>query len=114
MIRTVECPGPGGETSSDPLQGTSSQWTPLAAAKQHLQLERPEVFDRMNRTIANCKVSRGMRKSRLDSLGVFESEVNEVRSRTQVRVQMHQELSSVSMRLPSNQKVGSLASGLYH
>ena len=38
------------------------------------------------------------------SAGVFESEVNEVRSRTMLRVQMYQELSTTSMRLPDNLK----------
>ena len=44
-------------------------WSPLASAKHQLQTAQPEIFDRMNRTLANCKVSRGMRKTRLDSLG---------------------------------------------
>ena len=50
------------------LQGQSA-WSPLAAAKLHLQHEKPEIYDRMNRTIATCKASRDIRKDRLDSLG---------------------------------------------
>ena len=44
---------------------------------------------------------------------MFESDVNEVRARTQIRVQMHQELSTNSMKLPSSQKVRQIKDSVF-
>lgn len=51
--------------------------------------------------------------------GVFDASQNEVRARSMLRVQMHKELSSTSMRLPQSHKVrmqipGSLCHGQSH
>ncbi|GAX79773.1 hypothetical protein CEUSTIGMA_g7213.t1 [Chlamydomonas eustigma] len=100
QIHVMPAYSPTGEEASK----VHAQWSALAAAKQHILLEKPETFDRMNKIVANCKVSGDLRKNRLDSLGVFDSEVNEVRTRTMQRVRMHQELSTTSMRLPNNMK----------
>jgi len=48
---------------------TPAPWSPLAAAKQQLQTTQPDVFERINRTVANFKVARVMKKEKMESLG---------------------------------------------
>ncbi|KAG1674607.1 hypothetical protein FOA52_001856 [Chlamydomonas sp. UWO 241] len=92
----------GGSTGQD--EAGTATWSPAAAALQQLHADRPELVDRMERTVAQAKTVRGNRKYRMDSLGVFDSEVNETRARTMFRVKMHNELSPVFMRVPRDIK----------
>lgn len=47
----------------------ASAWSPAAAAVQQLVSEKPEIYERIERTVAQSKIARGNRKYRLDSLG---------------------------------------------
>ncbi len=113
------------------VQAGPVAWSALQAAKNQLIHEKPETFDRMTKIIANCKISGALHKGRLDALGerrsilrdgwkmmgsmqsnkhalitgVFESDVNEIRSKAMQRVHIHQELSTTSLRLPNQMKV---------
>lgn len=50
-------------------QPLSATWNPLTAAKAQLLAEKPEVLQRMERTVEHCRVAKEHRKYRLDTLG---------------------------------------------
>ncbi|KAJ9534805.1 hypothetical protein QJQ45_017229, partial [Haematococcus lacustris] len=75
--------------------------SPVALARQQLSAD---ITQRMDATVQNCRIARDNRSYRLNSLGVFEADQNEVRSRSMMRVSLRKELSTASMRLPQPQK----------
>ncbi|KAF5831284.1 hypothetical protein DUNSADRAFT_13340 [Dunaliella salina] len=94
-----------GDDASDGKPSTKGvQFVPTAAARQQLCSEKPALLHRMDDTLARCRVLRDNRNYRLNSLGVFDDDKNEVRARSMQRVQVHKDLSTTSMRLPDARK----------
>lgn len=85
--------------------GDGHGWHPLKSAKLQLAIEKPGMLTRMEDAVEQCRIARDNRNFRLNSLGVFENSTNEVRARSMLRVHMHKELSTTSMRLPQQNKV---------
>eukprot|EP00798_Chlamydomonas_sp_ICE-L_P025335 gene25335-10992_t len=72
------------------------------AAKSQLEQEKPEIIEKMDKAISQCDVAKQNRSYRLNSLGVFESDVNEARANSMHRVELHKGLSTTSMRLTNS------------
>uniref|UniRef100_A0A7S3VI76 Uncharacterized protein n=2 Tax=Dunaliella tertiolecta TaxID=3047 RepID=A0A7S3VI76_DUNTE len=94
----------GQDASDGQPSNKGVQFVPTAAARQQLGSEKPALLQRMDDTLARCRVLRDNRNYRLNSLGVFENDKNEVRARSMQRVQVHKDLSTTSMRLPDTHK----------
>ncbi|KAG2442732.1 hypothetical protein HXX76_002814 [Chlamydomonas incerta] len=80
------------------------QYDATAAARSTLLHERPNVVERMEKGVAVCGVLRDNRHYRLNSLGVFHAGVNDVRTRSMHRVELHKHLSSTNLRAPQGDK----------
>ncbi|KAG2450136.1 hypothetical protein HYH02_000239 [Chlamydomonas schloesseri] len=80
------------------------QYDATAAARSTLLHERPNVVERMEKGVAVCGVLRDNRHYRLNSLGVFHQGVNDVRTRSMHRVELHKHLSSTNLRAPQGDK----------
>eukprot|EP00198_Chlamydomonas_reinhardtii_P014115 XP_001703452.1 hypothetical protein CHLREDRAFT_168966 [Chlamydomonas reinhardtii] len=81
-----------------------TQYDATAAARSTLIHERPNVVERMEKGVAVCGVLRDNRHYRLNSLGVFHAGVNDVRTRSMHRVELHKHLSSTNLRAPQGDK----------
>ncbi|GIL99732.1 hypothetical protein Vretimale_4869 [Volvox reticuliferus] len=89
-----------------------------------LMHEKPSVVERMEKGVAACAVLRDNRRFRLFSLGVFQPGVNDVRTRSMHRVELHKHLSSTNLRAPQpdkevrsavhNDTVGARLERMYH
>ncbi|KXZ56540.1 hypothetical protein GPECTOR_1g485 [Gonium pectorale] len=95
-----------GVRGSSPDQGPGSdhQYNATAAARAALLHEKPAVVERMEKGVAACAVLRDNRHFRLNSLGVFQPGVNDVRARSMHRVELHKHLSTVNLRAPQPDK----------
>ncbi|GLI69155.1 hypothetical protein VaNZ11_013723 [Volvox africanus] len=103
----------------DPLS-----YSATTAARAMLIHEKPSVVDRMEKGVAACAVLRDNRRFRLFSLGVFQPAVNDVRTRSMHRVELHKHLSSTNLRAPQpdkevrsavhNDTVGARLERMYH
>ncbi|GFR41134.1 hypothetical protein Agub_g1782, partial [Astrephomene gubernaculifera] len=84
--------------------GDPQRFNATAAARAALLHEKPAVVERMEKGVQACAVLRDNRHYRLFSLGVFQPAVNDVRTRSMYRVELHKHLSSTNLRAPQGDK----------
>ncbi|KAG2483445.1 hypothetical protein HYH03_017699 [Edaphochlamys debaryana] len=99
---------PGRSPSPDQAsrQDAGRQGAATAAARAALldSGRGAHVVDRMEKGVAACAVLRDNRHFRLNSLGVFQPSVNDVRTRSMHRVELHKHLSQTNLRAPQGDK----------